>query len=205
MAGKNSKGKNKDSASANANTKSGFERKLDSQNNVNSKYVDLLEEDKPIAGQKFACISFVSPEKIIKQKEIFYFEEFLKKWDINKSMEKFVQFLNFISYKYHLSFDDISNERDRQYNLPGSEYDQLHSINDWIAIAGQYLTSCSNRKHTKSNPADDPSRGRSPVCGSRVSTASNLSVLYRSISKTGCLISCLICSVDRCSIFVSVG
>ena len=68
MAGKSSKGKNKDSA----NAKSGFERKLDSQNNVNSKYVDLLEEDKPIAGQKFACISFVSPEKIIKQKEIFY-------------------------------------------------------------------------------------------------------------------------------------
>lgn len=87
-----------------------FERKLDSNNNQNSKYVDLLEEDKPIANQKFACISFVSPEKIIKQKELFYFEEFLKKWDFNKSMEKFVQFLNYVSYKYHLSFDDISND-----------------------------------------------------------------------------------------------
>jgi hypothetical protein len=91
-------------------SKSGFERKLDNQNKPNSKYVDLLEEDKPIAGQKFACISFVSPEKIIKQKEIFFFEEFLKKWDINKSLEKFVQFLNFISYKYHLAFDDVSND-----------------------------------------------------------------------------------------------
>lgn len=111
MAGKNnSKGKNKDSATENVNTKGGFERKLDGQGNSNSKYVDLLEEDKPIAGQKFACISFVSPEKLIKQKEIFYFEEFLKKWDVNKSMEKFVQFLNFISYKYHISFDDVSND-----------------------------------------------------------------------------------------------
>ena len=87
-----------------------FEKKQDTQGNPNSKYVDLLEEDKPIANQKFACISFVSPEKIIKQKELFYFEEFLKKWDLNKSMEKFVQFLNFISYKYHMSFDDISND-----------------------------------------------------------------------------------------------
>jgi len=76
----------------------------------NPKYVDLLEEDKPIAGQKFVCVSFVSPEKILKQKEIFLFEEFLKKWDFNKSMEKFVQFLNFISYKYNISFDDISND-----------------------------------------------------------------------------------------------
>ena len=90
--------------------KNNFERKIDDNNKPNSKYVDLLEEDKPIANQKFTCISFVSPEKIIKQKELFYFEDFLKQWDLNKSMEKFVQFLNFISYKYHLTFEDISND-----------------------------------------------------------------------------------------------
>jgi hypothetical protein len=74
------------------------------------KYVDLLDEDKPIAGQKFVCVSFVSPEKILKNKDIFFFEEFLKKWDFNKSMEKFVQFLNFVSFKYNISFDDLSND-----------------------------------------------------------------------------------------------
>lgn len=76
----------------------------------NAKYVDLLEEDKPIAGQKFVCVSFVSPEKILKQKEMFFFEEFLKKWEFNKSMEKFIQFLNFISFKYNVSFEDVSND-----------------------------------------------------------------------------------------------
>lgn len=89
--------------------KKGFERKVNNGKS-NPKYVDLLEEDKPIAGQKFVCVSFVSPEKILKQKEIFFFEEFLKKWDLNKSMEKFVQFLNFVSFKYNVSFDDISND-----------------------------------------------------------------------------------------------
>lgn len=44
---------------------------------------------------------------------------------------------------------EISGERDRQFNLPGSEFDQLHSMNDWIAIAAQYLTRCADRKHTK--------------------------------------------------------
>jgi len=77
---------------------------------VNPKYVDLLEEDKPIAGQKFACVSFVSPENILKQKEIFLFEQFLKKWEMAKSMEKFVQFLNYISFKYSMSFDDITED-----------------------------------------------------------------------------------------------
>jgi hypothetical protein len=89
--------------------KSGFERKQ-VNGKVNSKYVDLLEEDKPISGQKFVCVSFCSPDKILKEKEIFYFEEFLKKWDFNKSMEKFVQFLNFVSFKYNISFDDVSND-----------------------------------------------------------------------------------------------
>ena len=73
-------------------------------------YVDLLEEDKPIAGQKFVCVSFVSPEKIIKNKELYYFQEFLKTWDFNKSMEKSLQFLNFISYKYKMNFDELTND-----------------------------------------------------------------------------------------------
>lgn len=89
--------------------KVGFERKLNN-GKPNPKYVDLLEEDKPISGQKFVCVSFCSPEKILKEKELFFFEEFLKKWDFNKSMEKFVQFLNFISYKYNVSFEDVSND-----------------------------------------------------------------------------------------------
>ena len=89
--------------------KTGFERKMNN-GNPNNKYVDLLEEDKPIAGQKFVCMSFVSPEKILKEKEIFYFEEFLKNWEFNKSMEKFLQFINFVSYKYNLSFEDLNKD-----------------------------------------------------------------------------------------------
>lgn len=87
-----------------------FERKTTKSGAPNPKYVDLLEEDKPIAGQKFVCVSFVSPEKILKNKELFFFQEFLKKWDFSKSMDKFLQFLNFLSYKYKLTFDDITND-----------------------------------------------------------------------------------------------
>ena len=88
----------------------GFERQLNSDGSKNAKYVDLLEEDKPIAGQKFACVSFVSPEKILKKKEIFFFEEFLKHWDFTKSTQKFTQFLNFIAFKYNMDFDKIMKD-----------------------------------------------------------------------------------------------
>ena len=87
---------------------SGVEFKHTKSGDVNPKYIDLLEEDKPIAGQKFACLSFVSPEHILKQKDHFFFEKFLHYWDYQKSMEKFIQFLNFVSFKYHVSFDKMS-------------------------------------------------------------------------------------------------
>ena len=94
----------------NNGSKKGFERKLKKDGSPNPKYVDLLRVDKPIAGQKFGCFSFLSPEKILKQREMFYFEEFLKQWEMNKSMEKFHQFLNFISFKYKLQFEDIMKD-----------------------------------------------------------------------------------------------
>ena len=93
--------------SKNNAAKKGFERKQKKDGSPNPKYVDLLEVDKPIAGQNFGCFSFISPEKILKQREMFYFEEFLKQWEMNKSMEKFHQFLNFISFKYKLQFEEV--------------------------------------------------------------------------------------------------
>ena len=77
---------------------------------ANTQYVDLLDEDKPISGQKFTCISFISPEKVLKQKNLFLFEEFIKQWDFTKSFEKFQQFLNFLSYKYNLDVSDVMND-----------------------------------------------------------------------------------------------
>ena len=62
-----------------------------------SSYVDVLDEDKPISGQKFACVSFISPEKILKNKELFLFNEFIKTWDFTKSLEKYQHFFNFLS------------------------------------------------------------------------------------------------------------
>lgn len=76
----------------------------------NPKYVDVLEEDKPIAQQKFVCLSFISPESIIKQKNMFMFEEFLKYFDFEKSMEKFLQFLSFVSYKYDINMNMLASD-----------------------------------------------------------------------------------------------
>jgi hypothetical protein len=91
----------------------------------NLKYVDLLDEDQSLAGQKFVCLSFLSPEKILKQKEQFYFEQFMKQYDLFKSLEKFTQFLSFVSYKYKLSFDKLQSDLEEFAKL---EKDNIFNI-----------------------------------------------------------------------------
>ena len=87
-----------------------FERKTLPNGKSNPKYVDLCDEDMPIAGQKFACLSFVSPENILKKREAFLFDEFIKQWEFTKSMSKFGDFLNFIAYKYSAKIEDLTQD-----------------------------------------------------------------------------------------------
>lgn len=76
----------------------------------NPKYVDVLDEDSGIAGQKFTCISFLSPEKILEKRETFLFDQFVQQWDFTKSMSKFSDFVNFISYKYNLNVETLMSD-----------------------------------------------------------------------------------------------
>ena len=77
---------------------------------ANPNYVDLLDEDAPIAGQKFVLLSFVSPENILKQKNHFLFEQFLKTFDLRASLEKFTDFLAFVSYKHGLELAALNTD-----------------------------------------------------------------------------------------------
>jgi hypothetical protein len=84
-----------------------FERKMTKDGKPNPNYIDLCDEDSPIAGQKFACMSFISPEKILKKRELYIFNQFVKQWELTKSMTKFTDFINFVSYKYNLKLDNV--------------------------------------------------------------------------------------------------
>ena len=89
---------------------SGYEKKMNSDGTVNPKYVDLCDEDPPIAGQKFACMSFVSPEKILKKREVYLFNQFIKNWEFSKSMERYFEFIHFIAYKHNINVDLLIND-----------------------------------------------------------------------------------------------
>jgi hypothetical protein len=86
---------------------SDFEKKTLPDGQNNPKYIDLCDEDPSIAGQKFACMSFVSPEKILKKREVFLFDQFIKQWEFSKSMEKYFEFIHYISFKYSINVEEL--------------------------------------------------------------------------------------------------
>ena len=72
--------------------------------------IDLLDEDRTISGQKYVCLSFISPENHIKRKELFYFENYLKNFEFRKTFDKYTQFLNYLAYKYNLDFNSLTKD-----------------------------------------------------------------------------------------------
>ena len=129
---------------------SGFERKINEDGSPNTKYIDLCDEDPPISGQKFACMSFVSPERILKQRENYIFEQFVKEWDFTKSMTKMSDFMNFVSYKYNLKVDDVMKDF-QEYVKEEHETIRTSSIeDDWKTFMDKNedkLNEEFNRKH----------------------------------------------------------
>jgi hypothetical protein len=54
---------------------------------------DFLDEDNEIPGQRFALLSFLSPEKVLARKDLFFFEQYLKNYEVTwktKNLEKFL-------------------------------------------------------------------------------------------------------------------
>jgi hypothetical protein len=54
---------------------------------------DFLSEDPMLPGQRYCILSFLSPEKILKDKQLFFVEQFIKSYEIDwktKYLEKYV-------------------------------------------------------------------------------------------------------------------
>jgi len=54
---------------------------------------DYLDEDEVIAGQKYALVSFLSPENVLEKKDLFFFERFLQNYEVEfkvKGLEAFL-------------------------------------------------------------------------------------------------------------------
>ena len=74
--------------------------------------VDVLDQDTPIVGQKYACISFLSPDKILKKKELFFYSEFLKRVELKQSTDRFRVFIDFLAHKHNHTTNELFQDYD---------------------------------------------------------------------------------------------
>ena len=54
---------------------------------------DYLEEDAEISGQRYVLLSFISPEKVLENKDLYFFKKFLDSYEVNwklKNLEKYM-------------------------------------------------------------------------------------------------------------------
>jgi hypothetical protein len=77
---------------------------------VSVKEEDFLDQDPPLRGQNFVCLSFLSPEEILKKKEVYFFEQFL-----NEFSKDMTEFFDKLSEKYNQEADVIKMIKER-YN-----------------------------------------------------------------------------------------
>ena len=107
------------------------------KNNINIKMTDknivkedFLEIDDPIGGQQFVCLSFVSPEDIIQNKEAFKTAKFLQSYAKDKGMkfnEVYEDYLNF-QYKFQDEIQkDYDSENKGQTNIRGVKVRGVYS------------------------------------------------------------------------------
>ena len=87
------------------------------ENLVSTKEKDYLDEDKPIRGQNYCLVSFLSPEDILKEKEVYYFSRFIDKF--GKDMKTL---LDGIENKYPESSELVKTIR--------SNHDYIFNAND---------------------------------------------------------------------------
>ena len=104
------------------------------------KKVDYLEVDDPIPGQNYVCLSFVSPEELIKSKEAFKVSKFLQSYckdkdmELNRVMKDYDDFI----YKYSDELQrDFDNQNNFQTNIRG------------LKVRGTYSTKEEAEKRAK--------------------------------------------------------
>lgn len=118
-------------------------------NFVTVKEADYLDEDPPLRGQNYACLSFIGPEDVIKKKEVFFMEMFIKSFslDLNEFFDKIkekypdhVDAIISIKEKYSFVFDPNTLYDEYKYyvnsNSTSLEKDYLEQNNFQTTIRG---------------------------------------------------------------------
>jgi hypothetical protein len=83
--------------------------------------VDYLDEDPEIPNQRYSILSFLSPEKTIKQKSEFFNEKFIEWLEYDWKVKGLEHFMAFLAKKYSIKVDDLMADKDEFTKVHNAE------------------------------------------------------------------------------------
>jgi hypothetical protein len=128
------------------------------------KIEDYLEVDDPIPGQQFVCLSFVTPEKVLKKKEVFKASKFLEYVFTNEDRPTQDMRAKLSSGdKSEFSYEKINEfYEDWRFNREQQLEEEFHKIQNFqttiqgIKVRGVYSTEPEARIRAKKLHQKDP-------------------------------------------------
>lgn len=116
-----------------------------------------LEADKEIPGQHYVCLSFISPNDVLKNKDIFFFAEFLKDYEVQYKVKATETFVMAQVLKVQ---DAASKLQDVLENLKTKETIVVDDLSGSLSVVGDLrknltaLTAADLEKHVKAEMSD---------------------------------------------------
>lgn len=86
---------------------------------------DFLEVDQPIPGQNYVCLSFISPEKVVKQKEVFFMKKFLQDLLTDENKRKYLLNMDIEKLTYEKVNDMVEDFRIAKEKEVNDEFDVI--------------------------------------------------------------------------------
>lgn len=119
---------------------------------------DYLEADPPVRGQNYVCLSFISPEKVLKNKEVFKVSKFLEYLFKDGDKNMYERIVKNPSYEtVHEAYEDWKYTRDEDMESEFAEKNDFYTTTRGLKIRGVYETEREANVRAKVLQRRDPS------------------------------------------------
>jgi Family of unknown function (DUF5832) len=82
---------------------------------------DFLDEDTELPGQRYVLLSFLSPEKVLDKKELFFFEKFLHAYEVDWKVKNLENYMLEMVKNINDQIDEHSKELELKDQLAAAE------------------------------------------------------------------------------------
>tara|TARA_Y100000389_G_C17354926_1_gene460526 strand:+ start:123 stop:722 length:600 start_codon:yes stop_codon:yes gene_type:complete len=108
---------------------------------------DYLDVDKPIHGQNYCCLSFISPEKILEKKEVFLTKKFLEHLNIENIENIDSKYEDFISLNEENLTKEFSEREGGSTSVRGVKIRGVYDTRKEADIRAQVLQRMDRSHH----------------------------------------------------------